>query len=663
MSATLKRRATATPLPAAHAPASNVASRLEVLADRLLFAMLLLVLLASPFEIGYPPLGRVLFATFTNLEVTLFCLAGALLFRLGVSTEARRALLKMPLLLPAVALILASVVSTIFGEYKSLGVQFVYRLVMGLMVCASVWLALRGRRRVLTSLGTFVGAALISACIGLLEFLPGVNLEYWLMPFRPQPTTVGGLLRLSGSFEYANGAAVYFEMALPVLLGLAVLFSSRRLVEGVFGEGRISRVQLRAIQVLLFVALGLLAMALILTFSRASWAGVVASVAAFGLAVYLRRRVRGDLWLWAEVWRPLAMSVGVLVLAVVYTYLTHPLLRLRLTGENDRAWYNYALQQGSIPSISVGDVVTVPVSLTNMGPMPWNAERVPKVHLSYHWKSPGGDFYAVFDGLRTALPHDVDPGGSVSVEAVVEAPPKAGEYILEWDLVQEDVTWFYEKSRVRVESEKVRVGEATGQAKVLPPNTTPPVSVRRMEDSDASTVPRGELWRAAFAMFRDHPITGVGPDGFRNLYGRYAGKTSWNRNIYTNNMYIEMFTNLGIVGGLAFLWLVGLALWRTLRNVLVPFDGGNQPMYTAGVWVVCVAAGAALLSFFLHGMVDYFLFSTPLYTIFWFIMAISTQWRNLGIGISDFGFARTSTKSEIRNPKSKIQKGHHAGRI
>jgi hypothetical protein len=296
-----------------------------------------------------------------------------------------------------------------------------------------------------------------------------------------------------------------------------------------------------------------------------------------------------------------------------------------------------------------------------MGPMPWNADRVPRVHLSYHWKKPGGDFYAVFDGPRTALPHDVDPGGSVQVEAVVEAPPKAGEYIIEWDLVQEDVTWFYEKSRVRVESEVVNVGEATGHAKVLPPDTAPPVSVQIMENSGDSTVPRGDLWRAAFAMFRDHPITGVGPDGFRNLYGKYTGKESWNKNIYTNNMYIEMFTNLGILGGLAFSWLVGLALWRSMRNMLMPFDPANRPMYTAGVWVVCVAAGAALLSFLLHGLVDYFLFSTPLYTAFWFIMAISTQWGNLGMRNSDFGFSRISSKSAIRNPKSEM--GHHAGRI
>ena len=647
-------------MPTRAVDASDLRTRLDVLTDRLLFAMLLLVLVANPFEIGYPPLGRLLFATFTNLEVMLFGLGGAMLFRIAVSSEARRQLIRMPLLLPASAFILASVVSTIFGEYKSLGVQFVYRVVMGLLVCASVWLALRGRRRLLTSLFAFVGAALVSASIGLMEFLPWFNIDGWLKPFRPQPTTVGGLLRLSASFEYANGAAVYFEMALPVLLGLAVLFSSCRLVEGLFGAGRISTTTRRGIQVALFAALGVLTMALILTFSRASWVGAVASMGLFGLAVFLRWRIRGDSLMASQVKRPLAAAVGVLALAVLYTYLTHPLLALRLTGENDRSWYNYSLeQQGSFPSISAGDVVTVPVSLTNDGPMTWNAHRVPQVHLSYHWRKPGADVYAAFEGLRTALPGDVKTGETVQVEAVVRAPSRAGDYVLEWDLVQENVTWFYEKSRQRFQSETVSVGEATGEAKTLPPNTQAPVSVNLIENSDGSTVPRGDLWRAAFAMFRDHPITGVGPDGFRNLYGKYAGKTTWNKNIYTNNMYIEMFTNLGILGGLAFLWLVGLALWRTVRNALMPFDTESWPQM-AGMWVVCVATSAALISFFVHGLVDYFLFSTPLYTIFWFIMAISATWPLL---ISDLGIRNSELKlagirgpinpnSEFPNPKS-----------
>jgi len=119
-------------------------------------------------------------------------------------------------------------------------------------------------------------------------------------------------------------------------------------------------------------------------------------------------------------------------------------------------------------------------------------------------------------------------------------------------------------------------------------------------------------------MFLDHPITGVGPDGFRHLYGRYAGKTEWNRNIYTNSTYIEMFTNLGLLGGFAFLWLVGLALWRAARNLLRERVDAS--------WVVALGATAALVAFLVHGFVDYFLFSTPLYIAFWFVMAASVCW-------------------------------------
>jgi uncharacterized membrane protein len=107
----------------------------------------------------------------------------------------------------------------------------------------------------------------------------------------------------------------------------------------------------------------------------------------------------------------------------------------------------------------------------------------------------------------------------------------------------------------------------------------------------------------------------VGPDGFRNLYGEYAGVTVWNRNIFTNNTYIEMFTNLGVLGGLAFVWLAGLAMWRGGRNVLHGEVGA--------AWVIGLSATAALAAFFLHGLADYFLFSTPIYIMFWMLMGIS----------------------------------------
>jgi O-antigen ligase len=119
-------------------------------------------------------------------------------------------------------------------------------------------------------------------------------------------------------------------------------------------------------------------------------------------------------------------------------------------------------------------------------------------------------------------------------------------------------------------------------------------------------------------MFLDHPIVGVGPDGFRNLYGKYAGVSEWNRNIYTNSLYIEMFTNLGILGGLGLLALVAVSLWRIARHAL---RGVTGP-----VWLLGLGASASCLAFFAHGFVDYFLFSTPIYILYWFLLGVAVLW-------------------------------------
>src|SRR5262249_35539576 len=131
-------------------------------------------------------------------------------------------------------------------------------------------------------------------------------------------------------------------------------------------------------------------------------------------------------------------------------------------------------------------------------------------------------------------------------------------------------------------------------------------------------VGREQLWKVAVQMFLKHPIVGVGPDGFRNLYGEYAGVSQWNKNIYTNNTYLEMFTDLGLLGGVAFLWLACLAIWKAAQNVL------RAPV--GPLWVVGLGACAALIAFFAHGVLDYFLFATPIYVAFWFTMAVAINW-------------------------------------
>jgi O-antigen ligase len=192
-------------------------------------------------------------------------------------------------------------------------------------------------------------------------------------------------------------------------------------------------------------------------------------------------------------------------------------------------------------------------------------------------------------------------------------------------MVHENVTWFDRKAGMTAELRSYSVAPGSGSVGTVQ-TTAPPAAQLSVESiSDTASVERLKLWRAAWAMFLDHPIVGVGPDGFRNMYGQYAGLNEWNRNIYTNSLYIEMFTNLGLVGGVAFLTLAALALRRMARNVL---RGSTGP-----VWLLGLGASAACVAFFAHGFVDYFLFATPIYILFWFLLGVAVLWPSAaGVG-------------------------------
>jgi len=598
-------------------PAAGGESRLAVIIGKIHYAALLLVVASSPFEAGYRPIGRFLWSIFTNLEAALFILGATWLLKLAVDPAARSRLLKLPLLLPVAALIGAAMLSTLFGEFSSLGVQFIYRLVVGVMVYASAYEALRNKNRLLVALGTFVTVGAISAGLGLLEFAPNIDIQPWLKPFKPQPTTVGGMLRLSGTFEYANGAAMYFEMALPILLGLIALFGSRRLFAMFFTERHPSEPVRYVILALLLVEALLYTPALILTYSRAALVGLAIAFAVMAVVAILRRGSETR-WATRAVLAAVGAFVGVAVASSLFILATQPMFRLRLTTENDRDWYRATLVAPPLPQLSAGQVVTMPVTLSNNGLMTWSAAGVLPVHVSYHWLSSSQNVYLVFEGLRTQLPHDISPGETFLVNAIVQAPPQPGDYRLQWDLVHENVTWFQGKQGVKADVAAYHVGQADSSSEAQTPPGAMPPPLTLESTTDYSSVGRGQLWNVAVKMFRAHPIVGVGPDGFRNLYGEYAGVAQWNKNIYTNNTYLEMFTDLGLLGGLAFLWLAGFAIWKAARNVL------RQPV--GPMWVLGLGACAALVAFFAHGVVDYFLFATPIYVAFWFIMAVAINW-------------------------------------
>ncbi len=91
--------------------------------------------------------------------------------------------------------------------------------------------------------------------------------------------------------------------------------------------------------------------------------------------------------------------------------------------------------------------VAVPLAVVNSGERAWDPARV---HLSYHWlwlaprelahRSRTSPYH---DGIRTDLgTAPVAPGARLTVEGRVLAPSWPGLYWLQWDMVEEGVTWF-----------------------------------------------------------------------------------------------------------------------------------------------------------------------------------------------------------------------------
>jgi hypothetical protein len=108
----------------------------------------------------------------------------------------------------------------------------------------------------------------------------------------------------------------------------------------------------------------------------------------------------------------------------------------------------YEVQWGNTVApqqVRAGEPFTVITRLFNRSRYPWTAEGVARVSLAYHWLDEGGK-QLVEDGLRTPLPLPVPPGGRVSVQQKVLAPPTPGRYVLELDPVLETVSWFSRKN-------------------------------------------------------------------------------------------------------------------------------------------------------------------------------------------------------------------------
>ncbi len=201
-----------------------------------------------------------------------------------------------------------------------------------------------------------------------------------------------------------------------------------------------------------------------------------------------------------------------------------------------------------------------------------------------------------------------------------------GTLTLQWDLVQEDVTWFGERGSPLAEV-NVNVTSAQPTAEYwLPPTPS--------QLGSTSSPPRAELWRAGVKMWLAYPLLGVGPDNFRHVYGTYLGQTEFDDRITANSWYVEVLATTGVIGLIAGL-LVRDRSGDPRAAAMADADGAIDERALA------LGLSVALLTFFLHGTVDYFMEFTPTYGLFWLIAGLLV---GLLTGTADDEVARTADR-------------------
>jgi tRNA (mo5U34)-methyltransferase len=96
-------------------------------------------------------------------------------------------------------------------------------------------------------------------------------------------------------------------------------------------------------------------------------------------------------------------------------------------------------------TLPANEDVIFKVRATNAGRAAWPAVGAPEtigiVRLGAHLLC-ADEEELNWDGGRATLPRDLAPGEIAELEFVFRAPKKAGDYIIEFDMVAEHVTWF-----------------------------------------------------------------------------------------------------------------------------------------------------------------------------------------------------------------------------
>jgi hypothetical protein len=540
-----------------------------------------LLLFLLPFE-AIRPVRTIAGLQFTNLEIMLAMTLAAGVVNVLVNRRqlpGRAGLVR--LLWPAGALFLVALLSAWLATGNQLpAMKSTLRLGAGIVLMVVVWSQTGRPGRFTTFATAIVAGAAVTALLGLLERASWPALDPFFLLFKARETFVGGQVRVSGSFQYATIAAMYWEMALPLALVLVVSAGRSR-------PGR-------------WLAQGaawLIVTAIVLSLTRAGLIVLLFSLLVLLILSRFRSRFR-------PLWRPAGLTALYLAGLLLFLVVANRSFRARLVTANDLDWFDAVYLAPETMEITSGESGTTTVQVTNVGRVDWSTFGAHPFVLGYRWLNAAGDQVYDLPTETFPLPAKVLPGESVTLLPAVTAPLPAGTYRLAWGMVHKDVLPFFARGVPDAETVvTVRPGTETF---TMPPAT--PLNPLNLPELGPDIVSRPELWLAAGRMAGERPVFGHGLNNYRFIYGAYIGRESWDMRSSANNLYLELLADVGLVGVLAAGWL-GVAaatlLWQSRRT-----------LWALGL---AISLGAVLV----HGLLDYFFEFLSVLLLFWVLVGLT----------------------------------------
>lgn len=132
--------------------------------------------------------------------------------------------------------------------------------------------------------------------------------------------------------------------------------------------------------------------------------------------------------------------------------------------------------------------------------------------------------------------------------------------------------------------------------------------------TDAGSIDRKFIWQAGWKMFISNPWLGVGLGTFMFNFKKYIAEDYQYSAAYAHNCYLQMASEMGLIGLLAFLFILGLFFYRGIKIL----NKGERNFY----WYTLLACLSAIIGYCVQMGVDTTLYSLDLGMLFWLTLGI-----------------------------------------